>query len=56
MPAQTSVWCIVCCASIYFDFLDFYQAFFLVYGDTGHNIVVPTISQCARTGGCQYKY
>ena len=53
---DVSVVCIVCCVSIYFDFFDFYQAFYLVYGDTRHNIVVPTISQCARTGGCQYKY
>ena len=52
---DVNVVCIVCCASIYFDFLNFYEAF-LVYGDTGHDIVVLTISQCARTAGCQYKY
>ena len=53
---DVSVVYIVCCASIYFDCLNFYQAFFLVYGDTGHDIVVLTISQCARTAGCQYEY
>ena len=51
---DVSVVCIVCCALDFF--LYFYQAFCLVYGDTGHNIVVYTISQCAKTAGCQYKY
>ena len=37
-----SVVCIVCSAFFYCNCLDFYQAFW-VYGDTGHNIVVPTI-------------